>query len=153
MIIKFKKKNNLISLPLSFQTCQVHHSPSMVHLPSMFERKYHTFSRSTTHLYWSMWVGPAGAQPIIIRTPSWPLRLSSHWRGHNLLAPELYKKRSSSCKRWFSHTSIHTRLPVSPNWENWNCTAPCGAHLEGLRPPAEFQPTCLNEGCSVFILV
>ncbi|KAM3876220.1 protein ECT2 [Diretmus argenteus] len=28
-----------------------HHSPSMVNLPSMFERKYHTFSRSTTHLY------------------------------------------------------------------------------------------------------
>ncbi|KAJ8418844.1 hypothetical protein AAFF_G00003430 [Aldrovandia affinis] len=26
------------------------HSPSMVNLPSMFERKYHTFSRSTTHL-------------------------------------------------------------------------------------------------------
>uniref|UniRef100_A0A8C6M5G3 Epithelial cell transforming 2 n=1 Tax=Nothobranchius furzeri TaxID=105023 RepID=A0A8C6M5G3_NOTFU len=28
-----------------------HHSPSMVHLPSMFEKKYHTFSRSTTHLF------------------------------------------------------------------------------------------------------
>ncbi|KAM7388773.1 hypothetical protein PAMP_024923 [Pampus punctatissimus] len=27
-----------------------HHSPSMVNLQSMFERKYHTFSRSTTHL-------------------------------------------------------------------------------------------------------
>uniref|UniRef100_A0A674ENP0 Epithelial cell transforming 2 n=1 Tax=Salmo trutta TaxID=8032 RepID=A0A674ENP0_SALTR len=27
------------------------HSPSMVNLPSMFERKYHTFSRSTTHLF------------------------------------------------------------------------------------------------------
>ncbi|KAG8445174.1 hypothetical protein GDO86_010083 [Hymenochirus boettgeri] len=26
------------------------HSPSMVNLPSLFERKYHTFSRSTTHL-------------------------------------------------------------------------------------------------------
>ncbi|MBN3309701.1 ECT2 protein, partial [Amia calva] len=26
------------------------HSPSMVSLPSMFEKKYHTFSRSTTHL-------------------------------------------------------------------------------------------------------
>ncbi|XP_013770212.1 protein ECT2 [Pundamilia nyererei] len=30
---------------------QAHHSPSMVHLPTMFERKYHTFSRSTTHLF------------------------------------------------------------------------------------------------------
>uniref|UniRef100_A0A8C7FMN0 Epithelial cell transforming 2 n=1 Tax=Oncorhynchus kisutch TaxID=8019 RepID=A0A8C7FMN0_ONCKI len=27
------------------------HSPSMVNLPSMFERKYHTFSRSTSHLF------------------------------------------------------------------------------------------------------
>lgn len=29
----------------------------MVHLPTMFERKYHTFSRSTTHLFWnaSVW--------------------------------------------------------------------------------------------------
>ncbi|CAL8395617.1 unnamed protein product [Boreogadus saida] len=26
------------------------HSPSMVSLHSVFERKYHTFSRSTTHL-------------------------------------------------------------------------------------------------------
>ncbi|KAM4695432.1 protein ECT2 isoform 1-T2 [Discoglossus pictus] len=26
------------------------HSPSLVNLPSLFERKYHTFSRSTTHL-------------------------------------------------------------------------------------------------------
>ncbi|KAK0141711.1 hypothetical protein N1851_020624 [Merluccius polli] len=26
------------------------HSPSMVNLQSLFERKYHTFSRSTTHL-------------------------------------------------------------------------------------------------------
>uniref|UniRef100_A0A8C5QQX6 Epithelial cell transforming 2 n=1 Tax=Leptobrachium leishanense TaxID=445787 RepID=A0A8C5QQX6_9ANUR len=26
------------------------HSPSMVNLPALFERKYHTFSRSTTHL-------------------------------------------------------------------------------------------------------
>uniref|UniRef100_A0A8C6M5A4 Epithelial cell transforming 2 n=1 Tax=Nothobranchius furzeri TaxID=105023 RepID=A0A8C6M5A4_NOTFU len=30
---------------------KAHHSPSMVHLPSMFEKKYHTFSRSTTHLF------------------------------------------------------------------------------------------------------
>ncbi|XP_075901030.1 protein ECT2 isoform X3 [Nelusetta ayraudi] len=35
----------------SSSTLAAHHSPSMVHLPSMFERKYHTFSRSTTHLY------------------------------------------------------------------------------------------------------
>uniref|UniRef100_A0A7N6AKJ1 Epithelial cell transforming 2 n=1 Tax=Anabas testudineus TaxID=64144 RepID=A0A7N6AKJ1_ANATE len=42
------------------QSCENHigssstlarHSPSMVNLPSMFERKYHTFSRSTTHLF------------------------------------------------------------------------------------------------------
>ncbi|XP_041861527.1 protein ECT2 isoform X2 [Melanotaenia boesemani] len=32
-------------------TLAAHHSPSMVNLPSMFERKYHTFSRSTTHLF------------------------------------------------------------------------------------------------------
>uniref|UniRef100_A0A3P9J279 Epithelial cell transforming 2 n=1 Tax=Oryzias latipes TaxID=8090 RepID=A0A3P9J279_ORYLA len=35
----------------SSSTLAAHHSPSMVHLPSMFERKYHTFSRSTTHLF------------------------------------------------------------------------------------------------------
>ncbi|XP_078801612.1 protein ECT2 isoform X8 [Oryzias latipes] len=35
----------------SSATLAAHHSPSMVHLPSMFERKYHTFSRSTTHLF------------------------------------------------------------------------------------------------------
>lgn len=35
-----------------FFSSQSHHSPSMVNLPSMFERKYHTFSRSTTHLFW-----------------------------------------------------------------------------------------------------
>ncbi|KAM9480431.1 protein ECT2 isoform 4-T5 [Salvelinus alpinus] len=33
------------------QHCEAMHSPSMVNLPSMFERKYHTFSRSTTHLF------------------------------------------------------------------------------------------------------
>uniref|UniRef100_A0A1A8PS41 Epithelial cell transforming sequence 2 oncogene n=1 Tax=Nothobranchius rachovii TaxID=451742 RepID=A0A1A8PS41_9TELE len=35
----------------SSSTLAAHHSPSMVHLPSMFEKKYHTFSRSTTHLF------------------------------------------------------------------------------------------------------
>uniref|UniRef100_A0A3B4FZC6 Epithelial cell transforming 2 n=1 Tax=Pundamilia nyererei TaxID=303518 RepID=A0A3B4FZC6_9CICH len=35
----------------SSTTLAAHHSPSMVHLPTMFERKYHTFSRSTTHLF------------------------------------------------------------------------------------------------------
>ncbi|XP_044055564.1 protein ECT2 isoform X9 [Siniperca chuatsi] len=35
----------------SSSTLATHHSPSMVNLPSMFERKYHTFSRSTTHLF------------------------------------------------------------------------------------------------------
>ncbi|XP_070816826.1 protein ECT2 isoform X1 [Chaetodon trifascialis] len=35
----------------SSSTLAAHHSPSMVNLPSMFERKYHTFSRSTTHLF------------------------------------------------------------------------------------------------------
>ncbi|XP_068563261.1 protein ECT2-like isoform X3 [Cebidichthys violaceus] len=35
----------------SSATLAAHHSPSMVNLPSMFERKYHTFSRSTTHLF------------------------------------------------------------------------------------------------------
>ncbi|XP_013863499.1 protein ECT2 isoform X6 [Austrofundulus limnaeus] len=35
----------------SSSTLAAHHSPSMVHLPSMFERKYHTFSRSSTHLF------------------------------------------------------------------------------------------------------
>ncbi|KAM9762345.1 protein ECT2 isoform 2-T2 [Menidia menidia] len=36
----------------SSSTLAAHHSPSTstVHLPSMFERKYHTYSRSTTHL-------------------------------------------------------------------------------------------------------
>ncbi|XP_067370167.1 protein ECT2 isoform X6 [Channa argus] len=34
----------------SSSTLAAHYSPSMVNLPSMFERKYHTFSRSTTHL-------------------------------------------------------------------------------------------------------
>ncbi|KAI1891536.1 hypothetical protein AGOR_G00144810 [Albula goreensis] len=34
----------------SSSTLSAIHSPSMVNLPSMFERKYHTFSRSTTHL-------------------------------------------------------------------------------------------------------
>uniref|UniRef100_A0A3B4BD08 Uncharacterized protein n=1 Tax=Periophthalmus magnuspinnatus TaxID=409849 RepID=A0A3B4BD08_9GOBI len=34
----------------SSATLARHHSPSMVHLPSMFERRYHTFSRSSTHL-------------------------------------------------------------------------------------------------------
>lgn len=34
----------------SSSTLAAHHSPSIVHLPSMFERKYHTFSRSSTHL-------------------------------------------------------------------------------------------------------
>uniref|UniRef100_A0A672Z357 Epithelial cell transforming 2 n=1 Tax=Sphaeramia orbicularis TaxID=375764 RepID=A0A672Z357_9TELE len=34
----------------SSSTLAARHSPSMVHLPSMFERRYHTFSRSTTHL-------------------------------------------------------------------------------------------------------
>ncbi|XP_069378661.1 protein ECT2 isoform X6 [Paralichthys olivaceus] len=34
----------------SSSTLAARHSPSMVHLPSMFEKKYHTFSRSTTHL-------------------------------------------------------------------------------------------------------
>ncbi|XP_045063733.1 protein ECT2 isoform X4 [Coregonus clupeaformis] len=32
-------------------TLSAMHSPSMVNLPSMFERKYHTFSRSTSHLF------------------------------------------------------------------------------------------------------
>uniref|UniRef100_A0A3Q0R4B0 Epithelial cell transforming 2 n=1 Tax=Amphilophus citrinellus TaxID=61819 RepID=A0A3Q0R4B0_AMPCI len=35
----------------SSSTLAAHHSPSMVNLPSVFERKYHTFSRSTTHLF------------------------------------------------------------------------------------------------------
>uniref|UniRef100_A0A8C3AHZ4 Epithelial cell transforming 2 n=1 Tax=Cyclopterus lumpus TaxID=8103 RepID=A0A8C3AHZ4_CYCLU len=35
----------------SSSTLAARHSPSMVNLPSMFERKYHTFSRSTTHLF------------------------------------------------------------------------------------------------------
>ncbi|XP_045562100.1 protein ECT2 isoform X5 [Salmo salar] len=35
----------------SSATLSVMHSPSMVNLPSMFERKYHTFSRSTSHLF------------------------------------------------------------------------------------------------------
>ncbi|XP_069007172.1 protein ECT2 [Embiotoca jacksoni] len=35
----------------SSSTLAARNSPSMVHLPSMFERKYHTFSRSTTHLF------------------------------------------------------------------------------------------------------
>nr|XP_029488651.1 protein ECT2 isoform X4 [Oncorhynchus nerka] len=35
----------------SSATLSAMHSPSMVNLPSMFERKYHTFSRSTTHLF------------------------------------------------------------------------------------------------------
>ncbi|XP_062306559.1 protein ECT2 isoform X5 [Osmerus eperlanus] len=34
----------------SSSTLAAGHSPSMVNLSSMFERKYHTFSRSTTHL-------------------------------------------------------------------------------------------------------
>ncbi|KAM7410629.1 hypothetical protein PAMA_001863 [Pampus argenteus] len=34
----------------SSSTLAARHSPSMVNLQSMFERKYHTFSRSTTHL-------------------------------------------------------------------------------------------------------
>ncbi|XP_031430903.1 protein ECT2 isoform X3 [Clupea harengus] len=34
----------------SSSTLAVRHSPSMVNLSSMFERKYHTFSRSSTHL-------------------------------------------------------------------------------------------------------
>lgn len=35
----------------SSSTLAAGHSPSMVNLSSMFERKYHTFSRSTTHLF------------------------------------------------------------------------------------------------------
>ncbi|XP_007554704.1 protein ECT2 isoform X8 [Poecilia formosa] len=35
----------------SSSTLTAHHSPSMVNLPTMFERKYHTFSRSSTHLF------------------------------------------------------------------------------------------------------
>ncbi|XP_038858500.1 protein ECT2 isoform X4 [Salvelinus namaycush] len=35
----------------SSATLSAMHSPSMVNLPSVFERKYHTFSRSTTHLF------------------------------------------------------------------------------------------------------
>ncbi|KAM6962669.1 protein ECT2 isoform 2-T2 [Aplochiton taeniatus] len=35
----------------SSSTLAAQHSPSMVNLSSMFERKYHTFSRSTTHLF------------------------------------------------------------------------------------------------------
>ncbi|XP_061593324.1 protein ECT2 isoform X2 [Cololabis saira] len=38
------------SRTVSSSTLAAHHSPSMVNLPSVFERKYHTFSRSTTHL-------------------------------------------------------------------------------------------------------
>ncbi|XP_063057906.1 protein ECT2 isoform X3 [Engraulis encrasicolus] len=34
----------------SSSTLSMLHSPSMVNLPSLFERKYHTFSRSSTHL-------------------------------------------------------------------------------------------------------
>lgn len=34
---------------------QAVHSPSMINLSSAFERKYHTFSRSTTHLIWFVW--------------------------------------------------------------------------------------------------
>lgn len=33
---------------------QAGHSPSMINLSSAFERKYHTFSRSTTHLIWTL---------------------------------------------------------------------------------------------------
>uniref|UniRef100_A0A8C7SWR5 Epithelial cell transforming 2 n=1 Tax=Oncorhynchus mykiss TaxID=8022 RepID=A0A8C7SWR5_ONCMY len=42
---------NLINVPVLFCSLQAMHSPSMVNLPSMFERKYHTFSRSTSHLF------------------------------------------------------------------------------------------------------
>uniref|UniRef100_A0AAY4EAN1 Epithelial cell transforming 2 n=1 Tax=Denticeps clupeoides TaxID=299321 RepID=A0AAY4EAN1_9TELE len=42
--------NEHMSRMASTSTLAVVHSPSMVNLPSMFERKYHTFSRSTTHL-------------------------------------------------------------------------------------------------------
>ncbi|XP_054916449.1 protein ECT2 isoform X8 [Poeciliopsis prolifica] len=35
----------------SSSTLAAHHSPSMVNLQTMFERKYHTFSRSSTHLF------------------------------------------------------------------------------------------------------
>lgn len=41
-----------VSSPHSFCLTQVHQSPSMMNLSSVFERKYHTFSRSTTHLLW-----------------------------------------------------------------------------------------------------
>uniref|UniRef100_A0A3Q2CVT4 Epithelial cell transforming 2 n=1 Tax=Cyprinodon variegatus TaxID=28743 RepID=A0A3Q2CVT4_CYPVA len=34
----------------SSATLAARHSPSMVNLPSMFEKRYHTFTRSTTHL-------------------------------------------------------------------------------------------------------
>ena len=37
---------------------QARHSPSMVSLQSVFERKYHTFSRSTTHLIWPSPISP-----------------------------------------------------------------------------------------------
>ncbi|XP_038133903.1 protein ECT2 isoform X7 [Cyprinodon tularosa] len=38
------------SLACSSATLAARHSPSMVNLPSMFEKRYHTFTRSTTHL-------------------------------------------------------------------------------------------------------
>lgn len=59
-IVIFERKVGVLDLILRrvfsslFPLClmQVHQSPSMMNLSSVFERKYHTFSRSTTHLMW-----------------------------------------------------------------------------------------------------
>ncbi|CAB1331899.1 unnamed protein product [Coregonus sp. 'balchen'] len=46
-----QRSNSLDHPPCPRLRVAAMHSPSMVNLPSMFERKYHTFSRSTSHLF------------------------------------------------------------------------------------------------------
>lgn len=144
---------NLLSLPLAFQTCQVHHSPSMVHLPSMFERKYHTFSRSTTHLYWvclgeglSRQVGPVGAQPIIWTPLSLPCSLLFGKKGASARDDEVLHPYTHALRHTCGSWPVQTRQASTVRHY-------AGHHLEGLWPAAEFQPSSLNEGCPVFIFI
>lgn len=71
---------------------QAVHSPSMVNLSSAFERKYHTFSRSTTHLIW-----------CVRSSLLWPDNTKGHQRysAAHITTP-LFQMKDQSCILSFS---------------------------------------------------
>lgn len=110
---------NLMVLTLLFCSRQAHHSPSMVHLPSMFERKYHTFSRSTTHLYWGVAAaGGSGGARSIVSPPSPPPSTAADGKLCLFSCPELKKNNLLGMTIWYlSVLELCADFP-SPTWHN-----------------------------------